>query len=52
VRDELLDKASEGAWAERDFRLAQLHAEARETEQALYRQGLRLEEHDDPSLRS
>jgi hypothetical protein len=48
VRDELLDKASEGAWQERDSRLARLHAEARETERALYRQALRLEEHDDP----
>lgn len=49
VRDELLDKASEGAWQERDSRLAELHAETREIEQALYRQALRLEEHDDPA---
>jgi len=48
VREELLDKASEGAWKERDTRLAHLRAEASKVEKALYRQALRLEEQDDP----
>jgi hypothetical protein len=48
LREELLDAATEGAWQERDSELARLHAEDKEVQQALYRQSLRLEEHDDP----
>lgn len=48
LREELLDEASEGAWQERDAQLAHLHAEEKQVEKALYRQSLRLEEHDDP----
>jgi hypothetical protein len=48
LREELLDAATEGAWVERDSGLARLHAEDKQVQQALYRQSLRLEEHDDP----
>ena len=48
LREELLDAATEGAWQERDSELARLHAEEEQVKQALYRQSLRLEEHDDP----
>ena len=48
LREELLDAAAEGAWEERDSELARLHADDKQLQQALYRQSLRLEEHDDP----
>jgi site-specific DNA recombinase len=48
LREELLDEAADGAWQERDAELANLHAEDDKVQKALYRQGLRLEEHDDP----
>ncbi len=48
LRAELADAATDGAWQERDSRLADLRAEEKQVEQALYRQSLRLEEHEDP----
>jgi tRNA(Glu) U13 pseudouridine synthase TruD len=48
LREELLDEAADGAWRERDAELANLHAEDDKVQKALYRQALRLEEHDDP----
>lgn len=48
LREELLDLTTDDAWEERDSELAQLHAEDKQMQQALYRQSLRLEEHDDP----
>ncbi len=48
LRDELAEAASDGAWQERDSRLANLRAEEKQVQQALYRQSLRLEEHEDP----
>jgi site-specific DNA recombinase len=48
LRDELAEAASDGAWQERDSRLADLRAEEKQVQQALYRQSLRLEEHEDP----
>lgn len=41
-------RSQDGRGQERDSRLAHLRGEARSTEQTLYRQALRLEEHDDP----
>ena len=48
LRGELAEVASDGAWQERDSELARLRAEEKQVQQALYRQSLRLEEHDDP----
>ncbi|MGC1164789.1 MAG: recombinase family protein [Solirubrobacterales bacterium] len=47
LRGELANAAADGAWQERDSRLADLRAEGKKVEQALYRQSLRLEEHED-----
>jgi site-specific DNA recombinase len=48
LRGELAEAASDGAWRERDSQLARLRGEEKQVQQALYRQSLRLEEHDDP----
>jgi site-specific DNA recombinase len=48
LRERLLDAATDGAWEERDAKLGHLRAAGKALEQALYRQGLRLEEHEDP----
>lgn len=48
LRGELAEAANDGAWQERDSRLADLRAEEKQVQQALYRQSLRLEEHEDP----
>lgn len=48
LQDELADAATDGAWQERDSRLAYRRAEGKQVEQALYRQSLGLEEHEDP----
>jgi hypothetical protein len=48
LRGELAEAASDGTWQERDSRLAKLRVEEKQVQQALYRQSLRLEEHEDP----
>jgi site-specific DNA recombinase len=48
LREELAAAATDGDWQERDSRLADLRAEDKQVQQALYRQSLRLEEHEDP----
>lgn len=48
LREELADAAIDGAWQERNSQLGRLSVEETQVQQALYRQSLRLEEHEDP----
>lgn len=48
LREALASAATDGAWQERDGRLADLRTKEMHVDQALYRQALRLEEHEDP----